>query len=144
MIVTNGAGPPRRPFGSRISRRGRLLIGACAGLIILGVLIAPVVILTGGSSGVKQCSLSLLYKGRHYSVRPVASAGLVQGVAIGIGVTSGCGTSPANIGVRSLVGVQAAAAIGLATDQSSIYVRNGLCAKATAHGLLACLRRATT
>ena len=72
---------------------------------------------------------------------PGRIGGLVQGVAIGIGVTSGCGTAPANIGVRSLVGVQPAAAIGLATDQSSIYVRNGLCAKATARGLLGCLRK---
>jgi hypothetical protein len=110
-------------------------------LVILGVLVAPVVILTQGSSGGKQCSLSLLYKGREYSVRPVASAGLVQGVAIGIGVTSGCGTAPANIGVRTLVGVQPGAAIGLATDQSSIYVRNGLCRRTTKRNLLACLKK---
>jgi hypothetical protein len=141
VTVTNGAGPPRRPLGSRISRRGRLLIGACAALVILGVLVAPVVILTNGSGG-KQCSLSLLYKGQRYAARPVASASVVEGVAIGIGVTSGCGTAPANIGVRSLVGVKPAAAIGLAADQASIYVQDGLCAKAPPGGLLACLKRA--
>jgi hypothetical protein len=140
VAVTNGAGPPRRPFGSRISRRARLLIGACAALVILGVLVAPIVILTGGSTG-KQCSLSLLYKGRPYVARPVLSASVVEGVAIGIGVTSGCGTAPANIGVRTLVGVQPAAAVGLAADQSSVYVRRGLCARASARTLLTCLKR---
>jgi hypothetical protein len=140
VAVTNGAGPPRRPLGSRISRRGRLLIGACAALIILGVLVAPIVILTGGSTGGKQCSLSLLYKGRPYIARPVSSASVVEGVAIGIGVTSGCGTAPANIGVRSLVGVQPSAAIGLAADQASIYVRSGLCVRSSPRSLLRCLK----
>ena len=124
MVVTNGAGPPRRPLASRIPRRGRLLIGACAALIILGVLVAPVVILTSGPTGGKQCSLSLLYKGRNYAARAVASASIVEGVAIGI------------------VGVKPAAAIGLAADQASIYVRNGLCARSSARTLLACLERA--
>ena len=142
MVVTNGAGPPRRPLGPRISRRGRLLIGTSAALVILGVLVAPVVILTNGSTGGKQCSLSLLYKGQRYAARAVASASVVEGVAIGIGVTSGCGTAPANIGVRTLVGVKPAAAIGLAADQASIYVRDGLCAHSSPGGLLACLKRA--
>jgi hypothetical protein len=142
VVVTNGAGPPRHPLASRIPRRGRLLIGACAALIILGVLVAPVVILTSGPTGGKQCSLSLLYKGRNYAARAVASASIVEGVAIGIGVTSGCGTAPANIGVRTLVGVKPSAAIGLAADQASIYVRNGLCTRSSARTLLACLERA--
>jgi hypothetical protein len=128
-------------LGSRISRRGRLLIGACAALIILGVLVAPVVILTNGSTGGKACSLALLYQGRRYVARPVASASVVEGVAIGIGVTSGCGTAPANIGVRSLVGVKPAAAIGLAADQSSIYVQKGFCMQSSPRALLACLKR---
>jgi hypothetical protein len=128
-------------LGSRISRRGRLLIGACAALIILGVLVAPVVILTNGSTGGKACSLALLYQGRRYVARPVASASVVEGVAIGIGVTSGCGTAPANIGVRSLVGVKPAAAIGLAADQSSIYVQKGFCMRSSPRALLACLKR---
>lgn len=110
-------------------------------MIILGVLVAPVVILTNGSTGGTQCSLTLLYKGRQYGARPVTSATFVEGVAIGIGVTSGCGTAPANIGVRSLVGVKQAAAIGLAADQASIYVRNGVCARSTPRALLACLER---
>ena len=141
MIATNGAGPPRRPFGARISRRGRLLIGACAAVIILAVLVEPVVILTNGSTGGKRCSLTLLYQGRRYVARPVASASVVEGVAIGIGVTSGCGTAPADIGVRTLVGLKPAAAVGLAADQSSIYVRNRLCARSSPRGLLACLKR---
>ena len=110
-------------------------------MIILAVLVAPVVILTGGSTGGTQCSLRLLYQGRQYVARPVASASIVEGVAIGIGVTSGCGTAPTNIGVRSLVGVKPAAAIGLAADQASLYVRNGLCAQSSPHTLLACLKR---
>jgi hypothetical protein len=117
------------------------LIGACAAVIILAVLVAPVVILTNGPTGGKQCSLTLLYQGRQYVARPVTSTSVVEGVAIGIGVTSGCGTTPTNIGVRSLVGVKPAAAIGLAADQSSIYVRNGLCAKTSSRKLLACLER---
>jgi hypothetical protein len=43
--------------------------------------------------------------------------------------------------VRSLVGVKPAAAIGLAADQASLYVRNGLCAQSSPHTLLACLKR---
>ena len=111
-------------------------------MIILGVLVAPVVILTNGSTDGKQCSLSLLYKGRKYVARPVVSASVVEGVAIGIGVTSGCGSAPTNIGVRSLLGVKPAAAIGLAADQSSIYVRRGLCTGASPQRLLACLKQA--
>jgi hypothetical protein len=55
-------------------------------------------------------------------------------------VTSGCGTAPANIGVRSLVGVQPSAAIGLAADQASIYVRSGLCVRSSPRSLLRCLK----
>jgi hypothetical protein len=139
VIATNGAGPPRRGLGSRLSRRARLLIGGCAALVILGVLVAPVVILTNGSTGGKHCSLTLLYKGRRYVARPVASASVVEGVAIGIGVTSGCGAAPSNINIRSLVGVKPTAAVGVPGDAAAIYVRRGVCSQASARGLLGCV-----
>ncbi len=125
-----------------LSRRGRLAIGACAAIVIGGVLVAPVVLRTNGSSGGKHCSLLLRYQGREYLARSVESAQVVEGVAIGVGVTSGCGTSPANIGIRSLVGVRPSAAVGLAADQSSLYVRRGVCAQKPPRLLLACLKRA--
>ena len=143
MTATNGSGPLRRAPGSRLSRRSRLLIGAAVALVIGAVLVAPIVILTGGS-GPGTCTLALAYKGRSYVARAIVPSGIVQGVAIGVGVTSGCGTSPANIGVRSLLGVKPASAIGIATDQSSIYVQRGLCAAAVPRALLACLRRASS
>lgn len=140
MSETNGAGQPRRGPGAAIPRRGRLLIGAIAALVIAGVLIAPIVILSSPGGG-KRCTLGLLYKDVQYTARPVSSKRLVQGVAIGVGVTSGCGTSPSNIGVRSLVGVRSTVAVGLSADQASVYVRRGLCTGAAATALLACLKR---
>jgi hypothetical protein len=118
-----------------------LLIGGAAALVILGVLVAPVVILTGRSNQ-GACSLALRYQGRGYLARPVVSAQVVEGVAIGVGVTSGCGTQPANIGIRTLVGVRPSIAVGLAADQSSLYVRRGVCPQTPPSRLLRCLKRA--
>lgn len=141
MNARNGAGPPRSRLGASIPRRGRLLIGGIAALVIVGVLVAPVVILTTGSPN-NKCSLNLRYNGVRYSARHVSSKQLVQGVAVGIGETSGCGTKPANIGVRTLLGVRPTVAVGLSADQSSIYVRRGLCAHAVPTALLTCLENA--
>jgi hypothetical protein len=140
VTETNGSGPLQRAPGSRLSRRSRLLIGAAAAIVIGAVLVAPIVILTGGQ-GPGTCTLALTYKDGTYVARAIVPAGIVQGVAIGVGVTSGCGTTPANIGVRSLLGVKPAAAVGIATDSSSLYVRRGLCAAAVPSKLLACLKR---
>ncbi len=121
-----------------LSRRGRLLIGACAAVVIAIVLVAPVVLLTG-SSGTKPCAQSLLYERHEYTARAVASSGVVQGVAIGVGVTSGCGAAPSNVNIRSLRGVKPAVAVGLSADESSIYVRRGVCTKASPAGMLGCV-----
>ena len=142
MNTGNGSQPRRRPLGSAISRRGRLLIGGIAALVIATVLVAPLVLLPGsGTMQAKPCAQPMRYQGRVYLARPVAPARVVEGVAIGIGVTSGCGVSASNINIRSLLGVKPTAAVGLAADQSSIYVRRGVCLRSSPRELLACLRR---
>jgi hypothetical protein len=138
----NGSQPRRRPLGSATSRRGRLLIGGIVALVIATVLVAPVVLLSGsGARHAKPCAQPLRYQGREYLARPVAPARVVEGVAIGIGVTSGCGVSASNIDIRSLLGVKPTAAVGLAADQSSIYVRRGVCLRSSPRELLGCLSR---
>ena len=107
-------------------------------LVIVGVLVAPVV-LSGEPAG--SCSTSLYYLGHAYTVRSAGGADAVQALAIGVGITRGCGATPQNQGVRSLVGVSPARAIAVAGDASSIYVRRGVCAHAKAGALLACLKR---
>jgi hypothetical protein len=140
LSTGNGSQPLRRPPGSRIPRRGRFLIGACAALVIAGALVAPVVLTGSGSSGGTPCAETLLYEQHEYVARRV-SLPAVEGVAIGVGVTSGCGTAPANINIRSLRGVKPAAAVGLPGDASAIYVRRGVCSQAAAAALLGCVSR---
>ena len=142
MDTGNGSQPRRRPLGSVISRRGRLLIGGIAALVMATVLVAPVVLLTGsGAKDAKRCAQPLRYQSREYLARSVAPARVVEGVAIGIGVASGCGVSASKINIRSLLGVKPTAAVGLAADQSLIYVRRGVCLRSSPRELLACLRR---
>lgn len=141
MSTGNGSRPPQRPFGSAISRRWRFLIGGVAAVVIAAVLVAPVVLMTGkGTSGAKPCAEILLY-GRHDYLARSVTAGVVEGVAIGVGVTSGCGATPSNINIRSLVGVKPTAAVGLPGDASAIYVRRGVCSQASARELLGCVSR---
>ena len=113
-----------------------------AGLLAAGVigvaLVAPVII-TGGSTG--KCAASLYYLGRPYTARVVAGAPPVQAIAIGVGVTRGCGTTPGNVNVRSLVGVKPSAAVAVSGASSSIYVRRGICPRASSRTLLTCLTR---
>jgi hypothetical protein len=113
-----------------------------AGLLVAGVigvvLVAPVII-TGGSTG--KCSTSLYYLGRPYTARKVAGAAPVQAIAIGVGVTRGCGTTPENVNVRSLAGVEPSAAIAVSGASAAIYVRRGICPRASARTLLTCLTR---
>jgi len=139
MSTGNGSRPLQRPPGFRISRRLRFLIGATAAVVIAAALVAPVVLMTGnGNSPATACAETLLYQRHEYVARSV-SRGVVEGVAIGIGVTRGCGATPANINIRSLVGVKPTAAVGLPGDASAIYVRRGVCSQAVAGALLGCV-----
>jgi hypothetical protein len=121
-----------------VNRRLRLVLGGTAALVIAGVLVAPVV-LSGAPAG--SCSMSLSYLGRAYTVRSAGGADAVQALAIGVGITRGCGSKPENVGVRSLAGVSPASAVAVAGDASSIYVRRGVCVHSAPRALLACLKR---
>ena len=122
-----------------MNRRLRIAIGGVTAIVLAGVLVAPVVLSGGGSGG--SCSMALSYLGHPYTVRRTGGANIVQSLAIGVGITHGCGSKPENVDVRSLAGVSPAAAVGLSGDQTSIYVRRGLCLHATGRALLACLTR---
>jgi hypothetical protein len=122
------------------SRPVRLAIGAIAAVVVLLVLVAPVVLRSSGGSA-KPCARALHYEGRQYLARPVAPGRLVEAIAIGVGVTSGCGASPANVDLRSIAGVEPTLAVALAADSSAIYVRPGVCAASTATTLVGCLHR---
>jgi hypothetical protein len=138
-VITNGSKP--RPPVRRLpgSRRVRLAVGVATGLVIAGVLVAPVVLLgTGSGTKTAPCSAKLLYKGNRYTARQTDS--VVQAIAIGVGVASGCGTEPSNVNLRSLPGVKPAVAVALASDASTVYVRAGLCLHATGSTVLPCLR----
>jgi hypothetical protein len=117
----------------------RLLVGGAAALIIAAALVAPVV-LRSGSSPSKTCARTFIFQGRPCVARHVEPKQFVQAIAVGVGVTSGCGASPSNVDLRSLAGVKPTVAEALATDQSSIYVRRGLCPASTSRQLLGCLR----
>jgi len=117
-------------------RRLRLLAGLVAALAIGAALVAPVVL--RGGAGRSPCAAALAFRGATYVARP--TGGFVQAVAIGVGVAHGCGAAPQNVNVRSLAGIEPARAIGVSGDQSSVYVRRGVCASAGRASLLACLR----
>lgn len=120
---------------SRLPPRARIALGLAAALVIAVVLVAPVVIRGPGG---KPCAKTITFLGGSYTARTASD--FVQSVAIGVGIASGCGAAPANVNVRSVAGVAPARAIALATDDSSIYVRRGLCAGAAGAALIACLR----
>lgn len=136
-MSTNGSRP--RPVGWRMpgSRRTRLAIGAAAALVIAAVLVAPVVLLGTGPKHA-SCSTTILYRGRHYAAR--SSGPVVEAIAVGVGVASGCGTKPTNVDLRTVQGVHAAKAVALASDPSTVYVRRGVCPGKEHDALLACLR----
>jgi len=112
-----------------------------AALLIAGMLVAPVVILSGRSAA-KPCAPDLVFQGRRYAARPVPH--VVQAVAIGTGVESGCGSPAQNVNIRSLTRVTASIAVAAEGESASIYVRRGLCPRASGSGLLACVRRLST
>jgi len=114
-----------------------VLVGLVVAVVIAGALVAPVV-LSGGSGGA-PCAATVAFDGSTYLARPVG--GFVQAIAIGVGVTHGCGVAPSNVNVRSLSGIDPVRAVGVSGDQSSVYVRRGVCAAAGRDALLACLRR---
>ncbi|MGH2999815.1 MAG: hypothetical protein ACRDNM_10990, partial [Gaiellaceae bacterium] len=120
------------------NRRLRIGLGGIAALLIAGALVAPVVD-RGGST--KACSMALSYRGGAYAVRPTRDNALVQAVAIGAGVVHGCGLKPQNVNLRSLLGIPPAAAVALEGDQTSIYIRRGVCPHAAARALVSCLKR---
>src|SRR5689334_20542936 len=116
-MSTNGSRP--RPLGWRMpgSRRTRLAVGAATAVVIAAVLVAPVVLLGTGPKH-PACSTTILFHGQRYV--PRSSGRVVEAIAVGIGVASGCGTKPTNVDLRSVQGVSAARAVALASDSSTL------------------------
>ena len=136
---TNGRPASRRPLWAGLPRRARLLLGLLGALAIGAALVAPVVF-RGGSGG-STCAKTLAYQGVEYTARTVPATAFVQSTAIGVGTASGCGSTLANVNVRSVTGIRPTVAVAVPTDQTSIYVRRGTCAGAAGARLLPCLRR---
>lgn len=139
-MSSDGSRPLRPRSPPPVPRWLRLLIGALVTLVIATALVAPLV-LRGGGSGAKTCARTLLYHGHQYVARRVEPKQVIQGIAIGVGVTRGCGVSPSNVDLRSLAGVKSTDAVDPAADQSSIYVRRGVCSASSSRELLECLKR---
>jgi hypothetical protein len=136
-MSTNGSQP--RPVGRRMpgSRRARLAAGAVTAAVIAAVLAAPVVLLGTGQKHA-ACSTTVLYQGQRYVAR--TSGRVVEAIAVGVGVASGCGTKPANVDLRTVQGVSAARAVALASDSSTVYVRRGVCPGKERDALVRCLK----
>jgi hypothetical protein len=131
--------PPSRAPQFIASRRLRLIVGGVIAVVLLALLVSPVII-GGGSPAPRTCARTLRYESQTYVARAMPTPQLVQSQAIGIGVLSGCGTPPANIDVRSFSGVGRSAAIGIPSDASSVYIREGVCPNLVGHALWSCLR----
>src|SRR5262245_19082563 len=137
-MSTNGSRPrPAARQRLRGSRWTRLAIGIGAALVIGAVLVAPVVLLGTGPSH-PACSARILYRGHRYVARPTGR--VVEAIAVGVGVASGCGTKPANVDLRTVQGVSVSRAVALASDSSTVYVRRGVCPGKENGALLTCLR----
>jgi hypothetical protein len=106
---------------SRLSVRSRRLLGLLAAVLIAGALVAPVVLSSQSGTSAPPCASRLTYL-QHVYRRRAAPAGSTQGVAIGIGVLTGCGRAPANVNVRSIVGMRSAHALAIDGD-NGVYVR---------------------
>lgn len=120
------------------SRRTRLLLGLAAAVVIAATLVAPVAF-RGGST--PSCTTALTFKSLTYGARRISGAGVVQAIAVGDGVTQGCGATPLDVDLRSIAGVQPTRAVAISGDQTVVYVRRGLCGSASAQTLLDCLKR---
>jgi hypothetical protein len=137
-MSTNGS-RPKHAAGWRLpgSRRTRLAVGGATALVIAAVLVAPVVLLGTGPKHA-ACSTTVLYRGHRYVARP--SGRVVEAIAVGVGVASGCGSTPGNVDLRSVQGVSTVRAVALASDPSTVYVRQGVCSGKEHAPLLVCLR----
>jgi len=116
-------------------RRLRIAGGSIVAVVVFAALVAPVVLRGNGGS----CSETLLYEGRTYTARDVGGAPVVQAIAVGVGVLSGCGARPQNADVRSIVGLRPALAVGLPTETTTLFVARGWCPSLTGASLLRCL-----
>jgi hypothetical protein len=116
----------------------RLVLGLLAALVIATVLVAPVVF--RNAPGSSTCARTLTFQSVEYTARAVPANAFVQSLAIGVGIASGCGSTPVNVDVRSVAGIRSTVAIAVPTDQTSIYVRRGTCAAVAAARLVPCLR----
>jgi hypothetical protein len=137
-VSSNGRPPhlaPRLPG----SRRVRLVVGAIVAVVLVLVLVSPVII-GGGTTPSASCAKTLRYEQHEYTAREMPTPRLVESLAIGVGVLAGCGGPPSNIDVRSFGGVNRRFAIGIPSDASSVYVRNGVCPARTGRALSTCLR----
>jgi hypothetical protein len=136
-VSSNGRRPHLAPLLPR-SRAVRLAIGATVAVVLGLALVSPVLI-GGGATPSPSCAKTLRYEQHAYTAREMPTPRLVESLAIGIGVLSGCGAPPSNIDVRSFGGVDRQVAIGIPSDASSAYVRNGVCPSSTGHALWTCL-----
>jgi hypothetical protein len=134
----NGRRPHLAPRLPR-SRAVRLAIGATVAIVLGLALVSPVLI-GGGTTPSASCAKTLRYEQHGYTARAMPTPPLVESLAIGIGVLAGCGAPPSNIDVRSFSSVDRRVAVGIPSDASSAYVRDGICPAATGHALWTCLR----
>jgi hypothetical protein len=131
--------PPAKAPRRVVSRPARLAIGAVLGVVLIAALVSPVII-GGGTPSPGGCARTLRYESHMYTAHSMPTPRLVESIAIGVGVLSGCGTPPSNINVRSFSGVRPSVAIGIPSDASSVYIRRSVCLGLVEHALLACLR----
>jgi hypothetical protein len=117
----------------------RLAGGAVVALILI-IAVATPIILGGGTPPPQNCAKTLRYNGHVYVAQAMPAPPLVQSLAIGIGVLSGCGTPASNINIRSLAGVVSSVAIGIPSDADSVYIRQNMCPSLAGHALWTCLR----
>ena len=139
-MSSNGHPAPPRPFWARMPRRARLAFGLVTALVIGTTLIVPVVFRNG--PGGSPCGKTFQFQDVTYTARTVPASSFVQSLPIGTAVATGCGTETLNdVDVRSVAGLRSTLAIAVPTDDTSIYVRKGVCAAAAPAGVMACLRR---
>jgi hypothetical protein len=100
---------------------GRRLLVILAALVVAGALVAPIVLSNQHGSSAPPCASGLTFR-QHVYERRAAPAGSTQGLAIGVGVLTGCGRPPANVNVRSLVGIASAQELAIDGDDG-VYVR---------------------
>lgn len=137
-VSPNGRLPHLAPRLPR-SRAVRLAIGAAVAIVLGLALVSPVLI-GGGTTPSPSCAKTLRYDQHAYTARQMPTPRLVESLAIGIGVLAGCGTPPSNIDVRSFTAVDRQLAVGIPSDASSVYIRDGVCPSSTGHALWTCLR----